>query len=189
MKADRYLKIDELTDAALEVEPAQRAAFLDQACGDDLELRAEVDSLLAAYHKAGDFIENPALEVAARLLAKDPNRLLTGKTVSHYRIESLLGEGGMGEVYLGHDDRMNRKVAVKILPAQFTQSPDRVARFKRESRAASAQNHPNIITIYEIGQDGGVNFIASELVEGRPCVEESTGASSTLRRRSRWRCR
>ena len=166
MNADRYLKIDELIDAALEVEPAKRAVFLDQACGDDPALRAEVDSLLAAYHEAEDFIESPALEVAARSLAEDSILSVTGKTISHYRIISLLGEGGMGEVYLGHDGRMNRKVAIKLLPAQFTQSPERIARFQRESRAASALNHPNIITIYEIGREGGVNFIASELVEG-----------------------
>ena len=166
MNADRYLKIDEMIDAALEVEPAKRAAFLDQACVDDPVLRAEVDSLLAAYHEAGDFIESPALEVAARSLADDSILSVTGKTISHYRIISLLGEGGMGEVYLGHDGRMNRKVAIKLLPAQFTQSPERIARFQRESRAASALNHPNIITIYEIGRDGDISFIASELVEG-----------------------
>ena len=166
MNADRYLKIDELIDAALEVEPAKRASFLDQACGNDQALRAEVDSLLAAYDEAEDFIESPALEVAARSLAEDSILSVTGKTVSHYRIISLLGEGGMGEVYLGHDPRMNRKVAIKLLPAQFTQSPERIARFQRESRAASALNHPNIITIYEIGRERGISFIASELVEG-----------------------
>lgn len=166
MDNDRYLKIDRLIDAALEVEPAERASFLDQACGEDLGLREEVDSLLAAYQKAGDFIESPALDVAARVLAQDSIHSFTGKTISRYQIVSLLGEGGMGQVYLGHDDHMNRKVAVKILHAHLTLSPDSVARFRRESRAASALNHPNIITIYEIGQDEGVNFIASELVEG-----------------------
>ena len=166
MNADRYLKIDELIDAALEVELSERASFLDKACGDDSGLRDEVESLLAAYHDAENFIESPALEVAARSLAEDSILSPTGKTIGRYRIMSLLGEGGMGEVYLALDTQMNRKVALKLLPAQFTQSPDRVARFQRESRAASALNHPNIITIYEIGQDRGVNFIASELVEG-----------------------
>ena len=166
MNADRYLKIDELIDAALEVAPEERASFLDNACGSDRELRAEVESLLAAYHEADDFIESPAMEVAARSLAEDSILSPTGKTIGRYQVVSLLGEGGMGEVYLANDSRMNRRIALKLLPAQFTQSPDRVARFQRESRAASALNHPNIITIYEIGQERGINFIASELVEG-----------------------
>jgi serine/threonine protein kinase/predicted ATPase len=166
MDAELYLKIDELVDAALEMEPVERASFLDKACASDIELRREVESLLDAYHKAENFIEKPAMEVAARSLAADSNLSFTGKQIARYEIVSLLGAGGMGEVYLANDPQMNRKVALKLLPAQFTQSVDRVARFRRESRAASALNHPNIITIYEIGEDRGNHFIATEFVKG-----------------------
>ena len=166
MDAERYLKIDELVDAALEMEPVEQASFLDKACASDAELRREVESLLDAYHKAENFIEKPALELAARSLAADSNLSFTGKQIARYEIISLLGAGGMGEVYLANDPQMNRKVALKLLPAQFTESVDRVARFQRESRAASALNHPNIITIYEIGKDRGIHFIATEFVKG-----------------------
>ncbi len=166
MNADRYLKIDELFDAALELQADERASFLDHACESDAELRREVESLLDAYHKAQEFIETPAMEIAARSLAADSDLSLSGKTIGRYEIISLIGAGGMGEVYLARDPQMNRNVALKLLPQHFTRLPDRVIRFQRESRAASALNHPNIITIYEIGQDRGINFIASEYIEG-----------------------
>jgi serine/threonine protein kinase/tetratricopeptide (TPR) repeat protein len=167
MDPERYLKIDELLDAALGMEPVERTSFLDEACASDPQLRREVESLLDACHKAENFIEQPAMELAARSLAEDSNLSFTGKQIARYEIVSLLGAGGMGEVYLANDPQMNRKVALKLLPAQLTQSYDRVARFQRESRAVSALNHPNIITIYEIGQDRGIHFIATEFVEGR----------------------
>src|SRR5258706_13625616 len=166
MTPDRYLKIDQLVDAALEVDPDARDSYLDKACGGDGELRREVQSLLDAYHKAERFIETPAMNLAARSLAEDSSMSLTGKMIGRYEIISLAGEGGMGEVYLASDRQMNRKIALKLLPRHFTQSADRVARFGRESRAASALNHPTIVTSYEIGQDRGMHFIASEFIEG-----------------------
>ena len=166
MDAERYSKIDALVEAALEMKPEDRASFLERACTGDAALRREVESLLDACHDAEDFIETPAMEMTARELAEDSSLSLKGKTISRYQVTSLLGEGGMGEVHLAYDAKMNRKVALKLLPAQFTQSPDRVARFQRESRAASALNHPNIVTTYEIGIDRGIHFIASEYIEG-----------------------
>lgn len=166
MSDDRYLKIDQLFDAAIDLPAHERPSFLDRACGSDAELRREVELLLDAYHKAEDFIEKPAMEVAAWSLAEDSILSLPGKQIARYEIVSLLGSGGMGEVYLADDLMMNRRVALKLLPVQYTQSPDRIARFQREARAASALNHPNIVTIYEIGQDRGINFIASEYIEG-----------------------
>jgi Tol biopolymer transport system component len=166
MNAERYKKIDELFDAVLEVEPSARQEFLRQLCGSDAELRGEVESLLAAYYKAENFIEIPAMEVAAKSLAEDHHGSLIGKPIAHYKIISLLGVGGMGEVYLAEDSRLHRKLALKLLPAQFTSDADRVVRFQRESRAASALNHPNIITIFEIGHEQGIHFIASEFIEG-----------------------
>ena len=166
MTPDRYFKIDQLVDGALEVDPDARDSYLDKACGGDGELRRAVQSLLDAYHKAERFIETPAMNLAARSLAEDSIMSLAGKMLGRYEIISLAGEGGMGEVYLASDRQMNRKVALKLLPRHFTQSADRVARFGRESRAASALNHPNIVTIYEIGHDRGMHFIASEFIEG-----------------------
>jgi eukaryotic-like serine/threonine-protein kinase len=166
MDAERYQKIDQLVDAALELEAGKRAAFLDQACLGDSDLRREVDSLIQACLKAENFIEKPAMEFAARSLAQDSGLSFTGKIIRRYEISTLIGVGGMGEVYLAHDQQMHRKVALKLLPAEFTKSPDRVVRFQRESRAASSLNHPNILTIYEIGEERGIHFIASEYIEG-----------------------
>ncbi|HEX8337888.1 MAG TPA: serine/threonine-protein kinase, partial [Pyrinomonadaceae bacterium] len=163
MRAERFRLIDELLDGALERGVGERAAFLDAACAGDGELRAAVESLLAAHGRAGDFIESPALEVAARLAVTSE----VGRRVGPYKILSLLGAGGMGEVYLAEDARLDRRVALKLLPAEFTRDPERVRRFEREARAASALNHPNIVTIHEVGQSDGAHFIAAEFVEGR----------------------
>jgi serine/threonine protein kinase len=169
MKAERFKQIDEIFDAALELQSSEREAFLQEACKSDAELRKEVDSLLKAFNKAEFFIETPALEVAAKSLADVPveqSDARANQIFGHYRIISLLGAGGMGEVYLAEDSRLGRKVALKFLPAQFTKDSERVQRFKREARAASALNHPNILTIYEIGQEEEAYFIATEFIDG-----------------------
>lgn len=169
MRAERFRQIDELLDAALERDAGgARAAFLDSACAGDDELRAEVESLLKAHGRAENFIESPALEVAARAqAARQSVTTEVGRRVGPYKILSLLGAGGMGEVYLAEDARLNRRVALKLLPAEFTKSAERVRRFEREARAASALNHPNIVTIHDIGEADGAHFIATEFVEGR----------------------
>jgi serine/threonine protein kinase len=169
MKIDRFKQIDEIFDAALELESSEREAFLQSACGNDLELRQEVESLLRAFIKAEHFIESPALEVAAKSLADTslpPTNSRVNQIFGHYKIISLLGTGGMGEVYLAEDSRLGRKVALKFLPSHFTKDVERVQRFKREARAASALNHPNILTIYEIVQEQDTYFIATEFIEG-----------------------
>ncbi len=166
MKAERWQQVDKLFDAALEVEPERRALFLDAACAGDQALRAEVDSLLEAYGRAGKFIEAPAMEVAARIAASTGSHTATGRSIGPYRILSLLGVGGMGEVYLARDERLGRRLALKLLPARLTQDAEKVLRFQQEARTASALNHPNIITIYEIGQTDDAHYIATELIEG-----------------------
>src|SRR5437016_3128133 len=100
---------------------------------------------------------------------------MISETISHYRILQQLGAGGMGEVYLAEDTRLGRKVALKLLPAEFTKDADRVRRFEQEARAASALNHPNIITIYDIAQADGIHFIATEFVEGETLRQRMTG--------------
>lgn len=167
MQAERFRQIDELFDAALERTAAARADFLEAACAGDDELRSEVESLLAAHVRAENFIESPALEVAARAAARQSVTTEVGRRVGHYKVLSLLGAGGMGEVYLAEDARLNRRVALKLLPTEFTKDPERVRRFEREARAASALNHPNIVTIHEVGQSDGLHFIATEFVEGQ----------------------
>src|SRR5215208_1573471 len=166
MDAERYKKIDEVFDAALELEPLKRPAYLKQACGSDSELRREVQSLLDACQEVGNFIQTPALEAAAQSLADQHPFSFIGHSIKQYNILSLLGTGGMGEVYIAEDSHLGRKVALKILPPQFTRDPDRIARFQRESRAASSLNHPNIITIHEIGHHLNTHFIVTELIEG-----------------------
>jgi eukaryotic-like serine/threonine-protein kinase len=173
MNADRWAQIDRLLDEALACAAGERATFLDAACAGDEELRHEVESLLAAHDRAEKrFLQAPALEVAAQKLAKQSNRSLAGKTIGQFNVLAPLGAGGMGEVYLARDTRLNRKVALKMLPPQFTQDAVRVKRFEREARAASALNHPNIITIYDIGESGNEHYIATEYVDGKTLREK-----------------
>jgi serine/threonine protein kinase/tetratricopeptide (TPR) repeat protein len=170
MKPEHWQQLDQLFHSALEREPEERAAFLDAACAGDESLHKQVEALLTAHEEAGSFIEHPAMEVEARGVAADQENkaaeLANGETVSHYRIISALGSGGMGQVFLAHDMTLGRRVALKLLPAEFTMNTDRVRRFQQEARAASSLNHPNIITIHEIGQADDRHFIAIEYIDG-----------------------
>jgi serine/threonine protein kinase/Tol biopolymer transport system component len=166
MTPERMKKLQELFDAALDRAPAERAAFLAEACGNDQALRRAVESLLLHHEQANSFIESPPAVVAADLFADEPSESLTGQSIGRYKLLELLGAGGMGEVYLAQDTSLGRKVALKLLPARFTTEPDRLRRFEQEARTASALNHPNIVTIYEIGQVGETHFIATEYLDG-----------------------
>ncbi|HEY7547155.1 MAG TPA: LpqB family beta-propeller domain-containing protein, partial [Blastocatellia bacterium] len=167
MDAERWAKIDWLLDEAMDRDPQSRAAFLEEACAGDEELLREVESLLEAHAQSAPFLSTPALNVAARNLAGERQVSLVGKQFGAYQVISVLGAGGMGEVYLARDERLGRKLALKLLPQRFTRDADPVRRFEQEARAASALNHPNIITIYDIGEMAGTYFIAAEYVEGR----------------------
>ncbi len=164
MTEDSRQRIETLFHEVLELEPMERAAFLDSACDGDETLRREVESLLA--HNTENFLKSNLAQETSRLLADDHNRSVEGQTVDHYKILSLLGAGGMGEVYLAEDVRLGRKVALKLLPTFFTRNADQVRRFHHEARAASSLNHPNIVTIHELGQSDSLHFIAMELVDG-----------------------
>ncbi len=181
MNAEQYQRVGQLYHAALDLPREDRSPFLEGACGGDDELRRQVESLLRAHDEAGDFIATPAMKVAAQWIAADENAenagTLSGR-IGAYDVLSLLGRGGMGEVYLAHDTRLGRRVAVKLLRPGLTSNPDALRRFEQEARAASSLNHPNIVTIYEIGDMDDRRFLAMELVEGRSLGAMVGGAVS-----------
>lgn len=174
MTPERYQQVCQLYHTASELAPNERAAFLDSACGGDQELRREVSSMLRGHERAGNYFAAPAMEVAAGLLARKTPPSLTGQSLNHYQVLSLLGAGGMGEVYLAEDTKLRRKVAIKLLPAEFTRDTNRVRRFEQEARAASALSHPNIITIYEIGQVDTTHYLVTEFVAGETLRQQIT---------------
>jgi serine/threonine protein kinase len=143
--------VREIFDAALRRQPEERRKFVNQACGDDKTLLAEVESLLSSIDSAESFMETPAVAKVAHMIEVETKKLETGKCFGHYEIINQIGEGGMGEVYLAKDTRLERKAAIKVLRGNVAQDEERMRRFVREAKSASALNHPNIITIYEIG--------------------------------------
>jgi len=181
MTPDRWQQIEQIYHQALDRTRKQRSAFLNEACDGDQTLRREVESLLAYDERARDFIAAPPDEIAAEMLAADQTTSLIGNNLDHYKIICCLGQGGMGEVYLATDTQLGRKVAIKLLPKQFTAHPDRVQRFKQEARAASGLNHPNILTIYEIGEVDQWHFIVSEFIEGQTLREQMSRGRIELR--------
>jgi len=180
MKPERWKEVEELYHAALERPAESRADFLSAACGDDEDLHREVESLLALQSKAENFIEKPALEVAAKAVAEDSDTSVIGKQIGNYQILSLLGQGGMGEVYLAEDAKLGRKVALKFLPSYSAANRDRLRRFEQEARSASALNHPNILTIHEIGETDGRRFIATEFIDGETLRQRLTNGRLKL---------
>ena len=166
MNPGRWKKAFDLFESAVERPPQERAAFLDESCHGDEDMRREVESLLTSHERAENFIEVPAFKAAPELMPNNTSDALIGKLIGHYQIESLIGIGGMGEVYLARDERLGRKAALKLLPHSLTIDETQLSRFKNEARTASALNHPNILTVYEIGAEGDVQFIATEFIEG-----------------------
>jgi serine/threonine protein kinase/TolB-like protein/Flp pilus assembly protein TadD len=174
--ARHWSRIEELFYAALDLEPQARPAFLQQACGSDNDLRKEVESLLESSGKPIDFVPQAVYEVAHKMSAETgataaqaaryKTTLAVGAEFAHYKIISMIGSGGMGEVYLAEDLKLRRKIALKTLAPELTGDERGLRRFEQEALAASALNHPNILTIYEFGQADGLHFIASEFVDG-----------------------
>ena len=165
MTPERWQQINELFHSALVRAPDQRTAFLAGACAGDRHLQDQVESLLQSHEQAESFIEAPASDIAREFLGARSTELKAGQEIAHYKITATLGKGGMGEVYLAHDMALNRAVALKLLP--FTVDAERVKRFEQEARATSALNHPNIVTVFEIGHSNSSHFIATELVDGK----------------------
>src|SRR5215510_7138101 len=164
-KEERWREIETLFHAAREREFGERAAFLDEACAGDEELRREVDSLLSQQERSGSTLGNAASDLAAEWV-QEHEHLTSGQVIGHFQILSELGKGGMGEVYLAEDQKLRRKVALKLLRREFATQTGSLRRFKQEAQAASALNHPHIVTIYEIGDADDTHFIAAEYVDG-----------------------
>ncbi len=166
MKPERNQQIDGVFQEALARNPAERAGFLNDACAGDPALRREVEALLSSDEQGGGFIESPAIEIAPELVADEHTTSVTGKSIGPYRLDSRLGAGGMGKVYLAHDQRLGRKVALKLLDPGLTGDGEQRTRFLREARLAASLDHPNICTIHEVGEAAGRLFIAMQYVEG-----------------------
>src|SRR5512143_1387955 len=164
MKQDLWRRAEDLFHAALERSPESRRAFLDESCAGDDELRRVVEVLLSKDEKAGSFLEEPVL--AGITSTGRTGGALLGRQIGPYRILSLLGAGGMGEVYRAHDSKLGRDVAIKRLPPEFARDPGRVTRFRGEARTLAALNHPNIAAIYGLEESSEADYLVLELVEG-----------------------
>src|SRR6476659_328702 len=166
MTPARLQTVEEIFHAALDQEPDRVGAFLDTACEGDEVLRRKVEALVASHQRAGSFIETTVAGITTRIIENEQADLLVGQTIGHYKISKRIGTGGMGDVYLATDVTAGRKAALKLLPTRFTSDAQRLKRFQQEERALVGLNHPNILTVYEIGEDHSTHYIASELIEG-----------------------
>ncbi len=184
MDPQRWKQVDDVLQSVLDRAPQDRDAFLRQACAGDAALEREVRSLLTLDQPAAGFLERPAMEIAARAIARqhadDSGDFEIGATVSHYRIVGKLGGGGMGVVYKAEDTRLQRFVALKFLSREFARDPQALSRFQREARAASALNHANICTLHDIAHDSGVDYLVMEYVEGKPLDKLITSKGLSL---------
>jgi serine/threonine-protein kinase len=164
--SERWRQVKEIFQTAVELPAAGREVYLSGACADDPSLRDEVESLIAAHEQSGSFLDTPAFDLAATDSPVNQSNELLGASLGRYRILEFLGRGGMGEVYKAKDTTLGREVAIKVLLSDISIDRDQLRRFEQEARAASALNHPNIITIHEFGLEDGVHFIVSEFIEG-----------------------
>lgn len=167
MTSEEWAKVSELFHAASDLGPRERQEFLDRECGANSSLRGEVESLLAAESEAGDFIREPIVDAYPEFRREEHAPTLTGGELGHYSIERCIGSGGMGDVYLATDTRLNRKVAIKTLPGVYAGDPGFVRRFRNEAQAAATLNHPNVATIFSVEEFDGRPIISMEYVEGR----------------------
>src|SRR5689334_3610363 len=180
MTPERWQQVKEIFNSAITYRAEERGLFISRACSGDDELRSEVEWLIASHEESGSFIDKPAFEAAATLLANEQAELKCGQVIASYEVLWLLRRGVMLEGYHAEYQRLGRKVALKLLPASFTTVADRLRRFEQEARAASALNHPNIITIYEIREAAGSHVIATEFVEGETLRHRLSRSALTL---------
>jgi serine/threonine protein kinase len=183
MDAERLKQIEEIYHAALDIPEDKRESFFNRYCGEDENLRREIESLLSFEKTFDKFLDSPLESYAAEMFSgqKDETSLID-RQIGRYKIKKLLGKGGMGEVYLAEDPRLNRQVALKFLSASISADQGRLHRFEREALSVSALNHPNILTIYEFGEESGTYFLASEFVEGETLREALQGDGLSLKK-------
>ena len=175
MDSERWQRLRELFDAALEMEASDRPEFVEQSCAGDTELQATLESLIEHSVETGSTFDQ-ALIGAVDLDSSIPGNLdLQGRSLGCYRIIEKIGEGGMGEVYRATDTRLRREVAVKVLPTTVAMDPDRLARFEREARSVAALSHPNILEIHDVGTDDGIHYAVTELLEGQTLRQRLPG--------------
>jgi len=165
MTSDRWAEINRLYNSAVEVEEKKRSSFIEEACGGDEELRREVESLLAYDQQAQQLLDRPAMQMAAEKLAIEPPSLV-GRKLGPYQVQVLLGSGGMGEVYRARDIRLNRIVAIKVLPRHLLERSDLRQRFEREARAIASLDHSHICALYDIGHEGATDFLVMQYLDG-----------------------
>jgi serine/threonine protein kinase len=182
MTPERYREVGRVFRAAAEIPADQRNAFLDTTCGEDIDLRKEVESLLGHDSRGAGWLDERALDVAALALASTRSESWEGRQVQHYHVSSLLGRGGMGEVYRARDKRLGRDVALKVLPIAYSTDTERLRRFEQEARTAGMLNHPNILTVYDVGINDGAPFIVTELLEGEELREQLKQGAIAQRR-------
>lgn len=180
MSVERRDLIAQLLYSALEREPGKRTSFLDEACIGDEALRQEVHSLLQSHEQAGSFLETSPVDVAPELLAMERAEAMVGRRVGPFQIETLVGSGGMGEVFRATDTRLGRTVAVKILPAHLSRNPELRQRLEREAQAISRLSHPNICTFYDIGRHEDLDYLVMEYIEGKTLEERLTRGALPL---------
>jgi eukaryotic-like serine/threonine-protein kinase len=166
MDLERWKQIDNVFSEALKLDPDKRKEFLEVVCAKDSDLKKEVEALLSSDKQVGTFVEGAPARLAIDLLAVRTERFSAGQFIGPYKILAVLGAGGMGEVYRAQDTRLKREVAIKVMPSEYADDQDRLNRFEKESRSAGMLNHPNILTIYDVGTDDGCPYLVSELLEG-----------------------
>ena len=185
MTPERWQQVKELFRSALEHKVEERTAFLERACDDDDGLRREVESLLASFEESDSIIQTPVAEAVADLFSTDQSESLVGKRLGHYEVVSLLGAGGMGQVYLAQDTRLNRRVALKVLSPVSSADHEANQRLWREARAAATLDHPHICAIHEIAETDCCSFIVMQYVEGetlaRRLKRQRMGLPETLK--------
>jgi Protein kinase domain len=182
MTPERWQAVKQLFYSALERDPEQRKAYLTERCGDDPELKKELESLLAQHERSTGFLSRPALAETLAAAADHQLQELAGKRLQHYEVERLIGKGGMGAVYAARDVRLGRRVAIKLLPPHLAPDPERVQRFRREAQAGSLINHPNIVTVHEIGQLASSTSSSPSWSTATPSTPGSPAARSTATR-------
>jgi serine/threonine protein kinase/Tfp pilus assembly protein PilF len=180
MDAEHWQKVKSLLNEALKLNKEEREQFLDDVCGNNRNLRLEIAEFLASSENLKSFMEQPAVKEVVEIIVSRKDKLTGGQNFGHYKIIEQVGKGGMGEVYLAEDTRLRRKVALKVLPEDLASDKERLLRFEREAYSASALNHPNILTIFEFGAEGGVHFIATEYIEGETLRETINDGEMSL---------